>query len=256
MSVIDAVKARLKRAEEHINAAHELSNSLFESGLYRIGIKHEGNGRIVVRVQEINPFPAKFSLLVSDAAHNIRAALDNIAFAVVKPAPGKEKSVYFPITTSSARFRAVAPAQLPGVSPRIRAAFERLQPYHRGKMPKAKHLAMLHSLNIWDKHRQLAICSTLTGNSRFAISISGGQRNIVSQRIRKGVLKVGAILATFHLSQSSNYSDVQVHPEILVAPIFDKGMPVEVRNVEVLRVLRESLWFVERTVLPSMSKHF
>ncbi len=49
-------------------------------------------------------------------------------------------------------------------------------------------------------------------------------------------------------------SDVKMYPEIFITPVFDERMPEEIRNIEVFRVLRESLWFVQHNVLPSLSK--
>jgi hypothetical protein len=248
-----SVMERLAWAGKHIDAAHGLSNSMIQDHLYTFSAKQEGKGRVVVRATRVTPYPREFSLLVGDAAHNIRAALDNLAFAIVKPPPGKEKDVYFPISKTKAGFIEEARRKLPGVSVRVRAAFERLQPYHRRKMPQANNLARLHALNNWDKHRALAVCSVITGGVSIWPTITG-PHTVKSVRIRQGILKEGAILAVIHISSVSGESDVKMRPEIKMAPVFDIGMPKEIRAVPVIEVLRRSLWYVERTVVPNLRK--
>ena len=122
VSTIVSVMERLGWASKHINAAHALSNSRIQNESYKFSAKQESKGRVVVRVARVDPYPRAFSLMIGDAAHNIRAALDNLAFDIVKPSPGKEKSVYFPICKTREKFRQSAPGMLPGVSVHIRAA--------------------------------------------------------------------------------------------------------------------------------------
>jgi hypothetical protein len=253
MSAIVSVMERLGWASKHINAAHTLSNSRIQDNFYKFAAKQEGKGRVVVRVARVDPYPREFSLMIGDAAHNIRAALDNLAFAIVKPSPGREKSVYFPICKTREKFRQSAPGMLPGISVRIRAAFERLQPYHRSTMPEAKNLARLNVLNNWDKHRELAICSVVTGGISIWPKVSG-PHELKGVRIQHGILKEGAILAVLKMSSASGESQLQLNPQIVLAPVFDLGMPKEIRFIPVLEVLRRSLWFVERTVVPSLRK--
>jgi hypothetical protein len=245
---------RLAWAGRHIDAAHALSNNQIREHLYSFSAKQERPGRVVVRASTFAAYPREFSLLVGDAAHNIRSALDNLAFAVVKPPSGKERDVYFPICKTGAIFRRSAPRLLPGVSARIRAAFERLQPYHHRKMPQARTLARLNVLNNWDKHRALAVCSVVTGGVSMWPKVSG-PHTIEGVRIRHVILKQGAILAVIKVSKTPGESNLQVNPEIKLAPVFDERMPKQVRFIPVLQVLRQSLWFVERTVVPNL-RHF
>ena len=118
-------------------------------------------------------------------------------------------------------------------------------------MPEAKNLARLNVLNNWDKHRELAICSVVTGGVSIWPKVSG-RHELKSVRVRYGILREGAIVAVLKMSSTSGESQLQINPQIVLAPVFDKRMPKEVRFIPVLEVLRRSLWFVERTVVPSL----
>jgi hypothetical protein len=250
---IVAVMERLAWADKQINTAQSLSNNQIQEHLYTFSAKQEQRGRVVVRAENVATYPREFSLLIGDAAHNIRAALDNLAFAVVKPQAGRERDVYFPICKTRAKFRQSAPRMLPGISIRARAAFERLQPYHYRKLPQAQALARLSALNNWDKHRALAICAVVSGGVSMWPRIAG-PHTVEGVRIRPGVLSEGGILAVIKVSKTPGESNLQVRPEIKLAPVFDQRMPKEIRLIPVLQVLRQSVWFVERTVVPSLRK--
>jgi hypothetical protein len=90
------------------------------------------------------------------------------------PLPDKiARSSSFPILKSGPEFKKIAPARLKGVSPKARAAIERLQPYHRRKLPEAKSLALLDALCNVDKHRMLHPTASMIIGTQFGITGTG-----------------------------------------------------------------------------------
>lgn len=110
-------------------------------------------------IDEIDPWPQRFELLVGDTASNFRMALDHIAWAIVTTRPkrplrpGEDERIYFPLATSPEKFR--EHFFVKNFLPRAdRAIIRRYQPYANGRRSIPIHcLTSLPVLNREDKHR-------------------------------------------------------------------------------------------------------
>jgi hypothetical protein len=117
---------------------------------------------------DVLPVPDHWSLILGDIAHNLRSALDHLAWALVtrgKTPPSSLKKnqahdVGFSISRTRAAFNnsltATLPGRtkLPGVHPSDVALVRRFQPYHRSARNQWRHgLVLLQTFNNDDKHR-------------------------------------------------------------------------------------------------------
>lgn len=264
MSTLDVIMARLKRADEHFEGLRALHNATVNEDFCRTALKPDrykraGNTRLVGRVISIDEFPVRYTLAIGDIAHSLRSALDNLAFAIVKPPAGAEKAVYFPICESPAKFAEDAKRKLPGVSRSVRAAFERLQPYHRRKMPLAKYLLHLNALNIWDKHRAITVCALNGVVARVRPDLDP-RIEIVRQKLyplRR--LEPGAILATFDVrprpgTPKGFQANVGMNPNLKIEVAFDKRMTPPLGGSNVLWVLKSCRRYIEFQVIPELGR--
>ena len=130
---------------------------------YRTEYQPKRHGFAVI-AEEIAPIPPRWPLLLGDIANNNRAALDQLAWALVgrgRTPPAKltkwqEKSVYFPVHQKGAEFNGKVGGQLPGVRRADLAKVRRHQPYHHPKTMRPRHaLSLLASINAGDKHRTI-----------------------------------------------------------------------------------------------------
>ncbi|MGN6557556.1 MAG: hypothetical protein ACTHLH_06045 [Solirubrobacterales bacterium] len=130
---------------------------------YRTEYQPKRHGFAVI-AEEIAPIPPRWPLLLGDIANNNRAALDQLAWALVgrgRTPPAKlttrqEKAVYFPIYKERGEFNGRVGAQLPGVRRADLAKVRRHQPYHHGRSARPRHaLSLLASINASDKHRTI-----------------------------------------------------------------------------------------------------
>lgn len=126
-----------------------------------------------VIVEDIDPIPVQWRLLLGDIASNHRAALDHLAWALVsrgrtppdtgKLTPKQEKAVYFPICESRQAFNAEiclpsgkSRPKLPGIRRADSAIVRHAQPYHRGTRNRPMDpFVMLTGINNGDKHRTI-----------------------------------------------------------------------------------------------------
>ena len=91
------IRLKLSRAEKHLCDLDAAIRFFCESKPYRISVKPHPVAEIdYVRlfVESVTPVPAEIGLIIGDAVHNLRSALDHLAFQLVL-ANGKT-----PVTTT------------------------------------------------------------------------------------------------------------------------------------------------------------
>ena len=106
MYELRGVELRLERASEHIDAMKHESR-MFQMELpqpYGYDIPDKPvDGVYIARAKIDRPPPARIGVLVTDAAHTLRAALDMIAWQLAlkgdDPPPDDDKWTAFPICT-------------------------------------------------------------------------------------------------------------------------------------------------------------
>jgi hypothetical protein len=128
-------------------------------------------------VAEVEPMPPRWGLLLADALHNVRCALDHIAWhlvAIGSSPPTRaadQRRVGFPIYDNPSGFANGVRTRIPGVSPAQEAIVERHQPYQQGKGAGTHSLALLQELNNTDKQRELrTLVAARGGNFRIDLT--------------------------------------------------------------------------------------
>jgi hypothetical protein len=147
------VQVKIERAKKHLL---ELES---EVGTY----KHK---KLTVVIAEPNPYTGErfnmvglpelpFNVLptAGDVVHNLRSALDYLAYQLVRFGSGKEPSrrVEFPIAKDKAAYESDSPRKVEGMRPEAIEAIDRLKPYKGGN----ETLWRIHELDNIDKHRSL-----------------------------------------------------------------------------------------------------
>jgi hypothetical protein len=147
---------RLARADKHLTALNEARASLLCHKDCRIvGYLDLDASEYVFRVNVAAP-PFWWGLLLSEYAHHLRAALDNLVYALVRLRGGiPTKRTQFPIFECIRLYRDRAPSMLSGTSAEDRAFIQSMQPYQARDRPETDPLALLGWMNNTDKHRFL-----------------------------------------------------------------------------------------------------
>ncbi len=153
---------RIKRANVHIGSLKR-ALGVFQANAYVIETD------IDFKTQEIgiygtpidDPPDHKFGMLIGDVVNNLRAALDNLVWALTDAfsgppprnpiPPGQWRQVRFPIVVDPAKWPT---NNLWGVDPRLLAEFKKLQPFDRRQNdPERDEFRILDELWNIDKHR-------------------------------------------------------------------------------------------------------
>jgi len=169
-------KLKIKRADHHIEQLNSALVAFCKTDFCRLSIEidaKEGTNRLVFeRTKEI---PEEIPLILGDAAHNLRAALDLLACDIVRLA-GEEASKFTKFPFRKTRDDLVA-ALNGGELKAARADIadlivDSIQPYPGGKNAA---LHVLHELDIQDKH--LLITPVLAVAMLIGVDFEDANRN-------------------------------------------------------------------------------
>lgn len=158
---LDLIAVKVERSREHVRTLEAEVRSYLSSNPYVIGTKRDPESRrLIYFLVSVQPTPHRVSAILGDTIHNLRSALDHLAYQLVWVGTGKAplSHVYFPIADDQARYLEQRRHQMKGAPPPAIAAIDALTPYKGGN----DQLWRLHKLNNVDKHRVL-----ITAGSAF-----------------------------------------------------------------------------------------
>jgi hypothetical protein len=149
-------RTKFKRAEEHFDQLYaEIRGFLSEPEPYRFGSEEEPRtGDKVYRVQVVEDPPPRVAAIVGDSVHNLRSALDLLAWQLVDAGGGTpDGNTMFPIKRTKKAFETTGLAQVGGASEDAIRVLKALKPYKGGN----DALWRLHRLDANDKHNLLVV---------------------------------------------------------------------------------------------------
>lgn len=155
MSESPLVGPRLKvdRAKQHIEDLDARICAFLDGHPYSVVMYDEpktGDQVFCAVVRE--PVPVEWAVILGDALHNLRSALEHVAEQLILAGGGKTHSHSgFPISNTADEFRTGGIQRIEGASERAKRLVGALKPYKGGNEP----LWWLHRLNIEDKHHLL-----------------------------------------------------------------------------------------------------
>lgn len=161
-SPLESAWHKYRWAQHHAQSVNRQLQRIFDADrdVLTIDVQVEQTGNEATATARIDRLPIiheRCGLAFGDAIQNFRAALDHIAWNLVKigktPKPKKPKAVQFPMCSSFAEFKGEKPRRLPGISKDQVAVIREYQPYRRGIHGTA--IRRLGRFSNLDKHRVL-----------------------------------------------------------------------------------------------------
>jgi hypothetical protein len=155
MSHLQGPRIKLARAGRHIAELNELAGSYLNAKPFSLRKTAESNGDLVWRVSIDRQVPIEWSAIVGDAVHNMRSALDLLAWQLVEANSNQpSRDTCFPIAGGTGiQFEQVLRRALLGLSDQAIKFVRRLRLYSGGNQT----LSQLHALDIVDKHRLVLV---------------------------------------------------------------------------------------------------
>lgn len=165
---------KIERARHHINNLQSRVESFLANKPFVLMEKHRrraGETDYYVEVRE--RIPTELPLIIGDAVHNLRGALDVTLFAMVGDI---EPRIYFPFPrgerpTPEDIEQSIKKAHATAAGPKVVGTIKSLEPYIFGK---GIALSCVHQLDVQDKHRLLILAG-----HRAAILVGTGQENFL-----------------------------------------------------------------------------
>ena len=249
LRVIVRYGEKVMRGGAHIDALNKAAERFMEEhGNPGIPCSTEANSqgtKCLLKVQSVpERFDVQFGVMVGDAVHCFRSALDQLVSALWTD----ELTNYtgFPVCHTERDWVINGPRMYWSVPAPYLAVINRAQPYHRGDAKAARNhpLAILHSLWNLDKHRTIPTVALTARRLDIDVEEEHGIR-IGDFKPRLGVvLKPGAVIAEAKIkSVDPNVPEahVKVKAHMALAVSFGDGgeLPEAVRSQPVAKAFHD-----------------
>lgn len=161
---LDAIRLKIKRAAHHIAELNTLLLAFRSLHPYEVDSKPHRTPELdhtTLYVKSIADPPEEFPLIVGDAIHNMRSALDHLVWHLVEVGGGTpNKDTFFPICVDPDgrhKFQsAIGKGEIKKIPKGADKVLLAAQPYVSGN----DTLRLIHDLDINDKHRLLITIAT------------------------------------------------------------------------------------------------
>jgi hypothetical protein len=172
------VELRLERASEHIDALRHEARMFMMAEPQAYGMRTDDkpleSGEYIIRAKVFRPPPPRMGIIAADAAHNLRASLDMIAWQLPKkigaPAPDDDTQTAFPICSDDSAWESRSTKRMiEWIDDDAVGIIKALQPYDR-PIPECYKLQVVQSIDNWAKHKAIPGVLTFHVSSMSIIS--------------------------------------------------------------------------------------
>jgi hypothetical protein len=257
--VVPSYDLKLDRTNEHIEAVERCVEDWLRTDAYTIVREiNPETGDTVRRAKIKRPPPPELSLLIGDAIHNLRSALDHAVYFLAERnlgtlTPEIEHALMFPIVGNENSKGAPADGAtiiddlmertLIGVPGPARDFIKREQPYHWGDGYGFHWLWSVYNLDRIDKHRRLAVTTAFLGVPGVGVPENFAGRLTFARA--EGPINDGDIIVTYSGPEEDIYAYLPRSVAINEGTAGDREAVAHLRNLQqrvewIVRVLGES----------------
>ena len=211
-------RLKLDRAKEHLDDLVLEIKRFYKTNPYDGVIQdNPETQQREFRVTQADPLPDSLAVISGDVLHNLRSALDHLAWQLVLANGGEPNSnTAFPVWRSESKFKSSRPGYAKGVSKAALDILYGLKPYKGGN----DALWRIHQLDIVDKHRLLL---TVAMRHESVILDLGSLLNspnfpsvpVAINPAEKQVIEVGSVLFVAPLGDET-HDDVKANFEVAI----------------------------------------
>ena len=202
-ATLDGIEAKIERAELHRRDLSRGYHAYLKTEPYRfVPEVHDNGTKHIYRVAQAEPLAPALLAAAGDCIHNLRSALDHLAWQLVIANRGTPTEITsFPAwrsrTRTNPRTGIVEYVTVRGgVDPTALSLIEQIQPYQRRHNGDAMLLWQLHELDVIDKHRHLPVTVGIVSSAMTKAGLERPHFDAVPHfPRRRGGLKEGQIAA-------------------------------------------------------------
>ncbi len=168
--MFQSAKLKLNRADHHILDLETQFTEFTNSDPYALAVSNDG-GETILRLNFRKTIPKQWALIIGDAVHNMRTALDHMTWDLVGRDGGtQDRHVKFPTGDSRTSFRATCN----GIKTPSQSVKDLLKTTEAFPGGKGDTLYSLHQLDIADKHITLTPVVQSAKVSKYVIYNADG----------------------------------------------------------------------------------
>ena len=238
-------RRKLNHASEHLEGLKaEIYGYLTDRPYGYVIERDDVTGEHVFRVRVLHQPPLHWDLVLGDCLHNLRGAVDQLAFALSDGnalRDADQRRIAFPICTARELFaerkRAIA-----FMNPGAQKLIEQMQPCSSDYMVKLSPLSWLERLSNIDKHRHPLAAGMVRSHTGVKVSGLKGRFEVLPSKIKytTGAFEDGAVIARLRVVPLGEPSNVNLDLDTSYDVAFAKegpgqGAPV----VQVLEGIRD-----------------
>ena len=191
---LEGPRAKVQRAQHHVQEPKGAISEFLTRLPYRFTVEADPDQayqRIVITGAK--SIPSTISLIIGDAIHNLRSALDHVAWELFRSRGIKDQAIQFPVL-STAKVANQKISDLQAANPAAANVLASLKPYRGGNLA----LYGLHRIDIIDKHRLFVRTGRIPGQQLSSFVSRHGTVTIITNRganlemMRKGYWRIPA----------------------------------------------------------------
>ncbi len=255
-------RAKLQRARNHLKTLDDSIGVFLKSDPYKLAVTfNEKEGGYTAVLVEVTDIPKDWSLIVGDIVHNMRSALDNLAYSLAcknlgrVPTGDEAKDIQFVIIDNAAGWEKQRKRWLRHLSGTAQDTIQRFQPYHRTDLTKRHALSVVRDLSNVDKHRHIVVALAVASSS--SIELSGEYLDPGSRVIGfTGPIKQGTVIARWNFAVGEQVVPGHLHGEVNAHGKL--GLDVQFANAwpawggSVMGAMPGICDFIEATIFPPL----
>jgi hypothetical protein len=232
MVTLDGINAKFNRANQQLSSLNSEVNIFRKTQRQFIAeeIEPKTGHKIWIFRGETPDIPIEWSVRIGEILYNFRSTLDYLIEQLIlvnKCVPTNRNA--FPIFLSPNKFQSDTKPMLNGVSSRVEAIIEEMQPYHGHDV--FKHLWRLHVLNNIDKHRHLNMVAGVLNIRNVRVQSSDPRFRQENFTPALGPLKANTVILR------SRDPEVVVNVNFTIDIAFGDSIPQVTDNLDVLNIL-------------------
>jgi hypothetical protein len=174
---------KIERANKHIRDLDAAIAAFLAINPYKVAAKRDPEtGKPIYYVAEVQPVPHEICIILGDAIHNLRTALDHLAQQLYLAGSGASvyrKETGFFIAQKATEYKRAVGGKVEKMGREAIDALAALEPYKGGK---GNDFWVLHSPNNIDKHRTL-----VAAGSSYEAVVPGMPENVRKFAAERGI---------------------------------------------------------------------
>jgi hypothetical protein len=246
------------RAEGHRDALDEMLKRVTDGHLYTFDFKIKDQGLQHVYYAVAPPaIPDSFVGVLGDCLHNLRSSLDHLACQLARLQGDDFDRASFPVHKhryNIGKNGSKKPCLDINIRSDIRKRLNRIQPYQG--TPIGRRLALLHDLDIRDKHRAMIVVAAAARGTTMRV-VEGGYPTGAKvkgrlARVSRKPLEDGKPCVWF--GYPTPQLEVDPHLKVATQVVFGDGGPAARRGI--LAVVDDLIRLVKSDVMPMFMPFF